>query len=378
MPSFPSPEPTVSYFDELDLFKDFEKEFPVVVYNDALTFKLDFLTEPTVSLQHIDEFDLKNETALSECDEEEQNILYFNDLFRFNVIYPDDSNSDKDNDDYEIDIKQSSRDSIKYECAGDVVNFRTWLGISIRDHNNKYYGFRWKLVKLEVSGNLTMNSSGDQRPTPANPNAKQYGPIARINLRIPPRPPGYAFLASIESNSIIAEECGSTDFLQMLLDPEGQKDGPRSLNKDQIKALLMECGSTDFLQMLLDPEGQKDGPRSLNKDQIKALLMRQTDATLTMVEWVMSEILNNPSVKRKVQDEPGEVIGVHMVKETHLPKLTYLDAVIKETFRSINVWAIHHDPQNWINPLEFKPKRFLKNKWDYNRNNLKFLPFGQS
>nr|GEX73981.1 cytochrome P450 76C1-like [Tanacetum cinerariifolium] len=146
----------------------------------------------------------------------------------------------------------------------------------------------------EVSGNLTMNSSGDQRPTPANPNAKQYGPTARINLRIPPRPPGYAFLASIESNSIIAEECGSKDFLQMLLDPEGQKDSPRSLNKDQIKALLM--------------------------------------------------------------DEPGEVIGVHMVIETHLPKLTYLDAVIKETFRSINVWTIHHDPQNWINPLEFKPK----------------------
>nr|GEV65256.1 hypothetical protein [Tanacetum cinerariifolium] len=26
-----------------------------------------------------------------------------------------------------------------------------------------------------------------------------------------------------------------------------------------------------------------------------------------MVEWVMAEILNNPSVKRKVQDEPGEV-----------------------------------------------------------------------
>nr|GEV88013.1 hypothetical protein [Tanacetum cinerariifolium] len=108
MPSFPSPEPTINYFDDLDVFKDFEKEFPVIVYNDALTSKLDFLTEPTVSLQHIDEFDLKDETTLSECDEEEQNVLYFNDLFRFNVIYPDDSNSDKDNDDHEIDIKQSS------------------------------------------------------------------------------------------------------------------------------------------------------------------------------------------------------------------------------------------------------------------------------
>ncbi|GJZ80722.1 hypothetical protein Tco_0645716 [Tanacetum coccineum] len=39
--------PTVSYFDDLDFFKDFENEFLAIVYNDALTSKLDFLTEPT-------------------------------------------------------------------------------------------------------------------------------------------------------------------------------------------------------------------------------------------------------------------------------------------------------------------------------------------
>ncbi|GJS95102.1 hypothetical protein Tco_0802070 [Tanacetum coccineum] len=50
-------------------------------------------------------FYLKDETTLSECDEEEQKNLYFNDLFPFNIIYPDDSKLDKDNDDHEIDIK---------------------------------------------------------------------------------------------------------------------------------------------------------------------------------------------------------------------------------------------------------------------------------
>ncbi|GJR84481.1 hypothetical protein Tco_0155266 [Tanacetum coccineum] len=49
MPSFSSPEPTVSYFDDLDYFKDFEKEFSAIVYNDALTSKVDFLSEPTLS-----------------------------------------------------------------------------------------------------------------------------------------------------------------------------------------------------------------------------------------------------------------------------------------------------------------------------------------
>nr|GEY67106.1 hypothetical protein [Tanacetum cinerariifolium] len=109
MPSFPSPEPTVICLNDLDFFNDFENEFLAIVYNDALTSKLDFLTEPTVSPQHIDEFNLKDKTSL-ECDEEEQNFLNINDLFPFNVIYPNDSKSDKDDDDDKVDIKHSSGD----------------------------------------------------------------------------------------------------------------------------------------------------------------------------------------------------------------------------------------------------------------------------
>ncbi|GKD44080.1 hypothetical protein Tco_1268725 [Tanacetum coccineum] len=106
--------PTVSCLDDLDYFNDFEKEFTAIVYNDAQTSKLDFLTEPTLSPQHINEFNLKNETSLFECDEEEQNVLNFNDLFPFNVIYPNDLKSDKDNDDDKVDIEHPSGDlSIK-------------------------------------------------------------------------------------------------------------------------------------------------------------------------------------------------------------------------------------------------------------------------
>ncbi|GJV18907.1 hypothetical protein Tco_1367927, partial [Tanacetum coccineum] len=103
-PSFPLPEPTVSYFDDLDFFKDFENEFLAIVYNDALTSKSDSSTEPVEIPHHIDEFDLKTKTSLSEYDEKEQNVVYFNDLFPFNIIYPHDLELDKDNDDNEIDI----------------------------------------------------------------------------------------------------------------------------------------------------------------------------------------------------------------------------------------------------------------------------------
>nr|GEX90669.1 hypothetical protein [Tanacetum cinerariifolium] len=110
MPSFPSPKPEVSYSNDIDFFKHFEKEFPAIVYNDVITSKSDFLTEPTISPQHIDESNLKEETSFSECDEEEQNVLYFNDLFPFNVIYPNDLKSNKDNDDDKVDVEHSSGD----------------------------------------------------------------------------------------------------------------------------------------------------------------------------------------------------------------------------------------------------------------------------
>ncbi|GKB55643.1 hypothetical protein Tco_0911829 [Tanacetum coccineum] len=107
MPSFLSPEPAVSYFNDLDYFDYFENEFPAIVYNDALTSKSDFLTEPTLSPQHVYKFDLNDEASLSECDEEEQNVLCFIDLFSFNVVYPNGLKSDNDNDDDKIAIEHS-------------------------------------------------------------------------------------------------------------------------------------------------------------------------------------------------------------------------------------------------------------------------------
>nr|GEU35064.1 hypothetical protein [Tanacetum cinerariifolium] len=83
-----------------------------IVYNDALTSKSDSSTKPVEITHRVDEFDLKTKTLFSEGDEKEQNILYFNDLFPFNIIHLDDLKSDKDNDDDKIDIKQSSGSNV--------------------------------------------------------------------------------------------------------------------------------------------------------------------------------------------------------------------------------------------------------------------------
>ncbi|GKB07254.1 hypothetical protein Tco_0835538 [Tanacetum coccineum] len=152
MPLFPPPEPTVTYCDDLDFFKDFENKFPAIVYNDALTSKSDFLTELTISIQHIDEFNLKVETSLSNCDEVEQNVLYFNDLFPFNIINPDDLKSNKDNDDDKIDFKQSSGGNVINTDNGAYAHASNKLLEASHDTSNKF--FKTKTFIKELNFNI--------------------------------------------------------------------------------------------------------------------------------------------------------------------------------------------------------------------------------
>ena len=95
-----------------------------------------------------------------------------------------------------------------------------------------------------------------------------------------------------------------------------------------------------------------------------------------------------------------------MVREAHLPKLTFLQACLKETLRLhpagpillphraaetcqvmnytipkntevlVNFWAIGRDPEYWEDPLEFKPERFLNSSLDFRGNDFEFIPFG--
>nr|GEV99390.1 hypothetical protein [Tanacetum cinerariifolium] len=82
IPLFPPPEHKVIYFDDLDLLKYFKNEFLAIIYNDALMSKSGSSTVPVEIPHCIDEFDLKTKTSCQ--------------------------NLDKDNDDDEINIKQSS------------------------------------------------------------------------------------------------------------------------------------------------------------------------------------------------------------------------------------------------------------------------------
>ncbi|KAL0310313.1 UNVERIFIED_CONTAM: cytochrome [Sesamum calycinum] len=172
-------------------------------------------------------------------------------------------------------------------------------------------------------------------------------------------------------------------------------------------------GKKDFLQVLLELKENEDSEMSMSLTQIKALFVDivagGTDTTATTIEWAMAELLNNPKAMANVQNELSEMVGLNTeVEEFHIPKLKYLEAVVKETMRLhpavallvprsptqtstvggytipkrtrvfINVGWIQRDPSIWDSPLEFKPERFLheNEKYDFSGNDFRYLPFG--
>ncbi|GJR64735.1 hypothetical protein Tco_0010800 [Tanacetum coccineum] len=160
IPSLPSPEPTISCFDDLDFLKDFDNEFLAIVYNDAQMSKSNLLTEPILSPQHIDEIDLNGETSLFKYDEEEQNTLYFNDLFPFNVIHPDDLKSKKDNDDNEIDILT---ECLKFHNLCDVLIDFADMSLLPHDQRHQYLRFGEAIIDLDTLGALQFQLGGARR-----------------------------------------------------------------------------------------------------------------------------------------------------------------------------------------------------------------------
>ncbi|XP_031490188.1 flavonoid 3'-monooxygenase CYP75B137-like [Nymphaea colorata] len=175
----------------------------------------------------------------------------------------------------------------------------------------------------------------------------------------------------------------------------------------------------DFLSVLLrlkdDPVGLDGLNGKLTDIDIKALLTDMftagTDTSTSTVEWAIAELIKHPQIQKKVQAELDSVVGRdRLVNESDIPNLTYLQAIVKETFRLhpstplsipriasescevagyhipkgahllINVWAISRDPSIWTYPLEFQPERFMPgSKYehiDVRGNDFEVIPFG--
>jgi fraxetin 5-hydroxylase len=134
-----------------------------------------------------------------------------------------------------------------------------------------------------------------------------------------------------------------------------------------------------------------------------------TDTAFVTLGWGLSLLLNHRHALMKAREELDRVIGKDRnVEESDLPKLVYIQAIVKETLRMyppapfsmphentedcyvggyrvpagtllwVNLWKLHRDPQVWSDPEEFRPERFLTQHTDVDvrGQHFEYIPFG--
>lgn len=160
----------------------------------------------------------------------------------------------------------------------------------------------------------------------------------------------------------------------------------------------------DILSMLLaarDEDGRPMTDEEL-RDELLTMLIAGHETTATSLSWAFERVLSEPRVAKKIEAELAPLrSGDGRVEPAALPKLEYLDAVIKETLRvrpilpivvreltapySIGGHAIpagvkltpciylaHRRPDVYPDPGRFFPERFVGAKLDP----YAWLPFG--
>ncbi|XP_042447350.1 cytochrome P450 71A1-like [Zingiber officinale] len=170
----------------------------------------------------------------------------------------------------------------------------------------------------------------------------------------------------------------------------------------------------DLLDVLL--RLRKDG--QLTEENLKGILMNifigGTDTSSGVVEWAMAELIRQPELMKRAQEEVRSCVGRSKgkVEECDLHQLHYLKRIVKETMRLhppapmlvnreimhpvtlsdgyqippktmiyVNAWAIGRDPNAWDRPEVFDPERFVNMESpvvdSFSHYDFKLIPFGE-
>nr|AXK92568.1 rankinidine/humantenine-11-hydroxylase 3 [Gelsemium sempervirens] len=167
----------------------------------------------------------------------------------------------------------------------------------------------------------------------------------------------------------------------------------------------------DLIDILLSVQNSGEFGAPLTDDNIKAVISdiyaAGGESSATTAIWTMSEMIKNPGVLKRAQDEVRQVFdGKGNVDESGLHELQYMQAAIKETMRIhpalplllprecrencetngyeipvktrviVNAWAIGRDPIHWDDPDKFNPDRFLGSQIDFRGKDFSYIPFG--
>ncbi|XP_068667806.1 xanthotoxin 5-hydroxylase CYP82C4-like [Aristolochia californica] len=142
---------------------------------------------------------------------------------------------------------------------------------------------------------------------------------------------------------------------------------------------------------------------------LRTVILGGTETSAITLTWVLALLVKNRRVLEKAHAELDLQVGRdRLVEASDISKLVYLQSIIKETFQlyppgpllaphramedcqvggfhvpagtsvMINAWKIHRDPRVFLNPLEFRPERFLEENMDMDVMGQQFMliPFG--
>ncbi|GKC06510.1 zinc finger, CCHC-type containing protein [Tanacetum coccineum] len=136
------PDITIKEYIGLEIKKALRK---AIVYNDALTSKLELLCEPTISPQHINKVNRKIKISLFDSDDENYTVIYDNDSFSYKTFNIDNLKLDMGNGDDKIDIKQSSGD-LSIEPLPNVINTDVGLNIAYPGFGIRHIDFLYSFL----------------------------------------------------------------------------------------------------------------------------------------------------------------------------------------------------------------------------------------
>ncbi|KAH0715025.1 hypothetical protein KY284_007930 [Solanum tuberosum] len=146
------------------------------------------------------------------------------------------------------------------------------------------------------------------------------------------------------------------EFFKYVLEDHKAKGKEDSVPKDMVDVLLQLVDGPN-----LEVKITTDNLMGLILD----LLAGGTDTSATTIEWTFQELVRNPKMIEKANEELDRTIECN-VAGYDIPKGTMV---------FINIWSLGKNPNYWNSPEEFIPEIFLENDINIKGKNFTMLPF---